>query len=108
MSLSTPRLSGSACNASTAGTKLLFVVGRLRHVSKDDELRLNVNGGLGVVALHESIGGWHDARFFVGEIDLRRRLNAQFGKLGTRTLGLLAVAFLLFALRQSFCMLGLD
>jgi hypothetical protein len=74
----------------------------------DDELRLDVNGSLGVVALHESIGARHDARFFVREIDLRRRLNAQLRKLGTRASGLLAVALLLFALRQSFCMLGLN
>ena len=48
---------------------LLLVVGRLGECGDDDQHTVDIDGGLGVVALFETIPGHrHDARFFVGQL----------------------------------------
>src|SRR2546421_9149074 len=60
---------------------LVLVVGVLHYVCTYDELPIRRHGGLCVVSLYESVGCWHDARFLVGEVDLRFRIHIQAEKL---------------------------
>jgi hypothetical protein len=55
---------------------------------------LCVNGCLRIIALHEAVRTWHDARFLVGQVNLRRRLDAKLGRLGRKSRRLLSRSFL--------------
>ena len=64
------------------GGEFLLVVGRLADADSNDEARVGVDSSLGVVALLESVLGWHDAAFGVGEVDLVCGFGRRSGGLG--------------------------
>jgi hypothetical protein len=48
----------------------------LAHIAVHEQTREAINGCLGIVGLNHTVAGRHDARLFVGQIDLSRRIDA--------------------------------
>src|SRR5450755_816292 len=62
----------------------------LAHITIDEQTGSTVDGGLRVVSLNHAVLRGHDPRLFVGQIDLRHRINSARGRLGRLTASLLA------------------
>src|SRR5574337_2175799 len=88
---------------------LLLIVAGLGDILCEDQHRLGVDHGLTVVALIKAAAGYlHDARVFVGQINLIVGAWTGLRRLGRLAAGLLAGGLLLgFALGQLGLVLGL-
>ncbi len=71
-------------------------IGMLAEVSTDNQHRVDIDAGLGVIALREvAAGSGHDPGDFVGQVDLVLVPGARFGRLGWGVAHLLARLWLL-------------
>ena len=52
------------------GLQLLFIIGCFGHRLPDDQQQNRLHRGLRIVALHHTVGAFHDARLRVGEVVL--------------------------------------